>query len=157
MNVNKIQTGLWHIGIQDEKIRILRNVSFLDSGMVYGAYLMDAGAECILIGSVPKRYMDLVLDEAAGLAENRPIRSAVFFGTADDAANAQIFSTRFPDAYVIAGTALLFQLKELGVLPGRTVEIRTNRTLKLGNREMTFCVLADRFETPCVLIFPRWV
>ncbi len=155
MLVKKIQIGLWYIGTKKNDLRRFHNVSFSDAGMMYGAYLMDAGAECVLIGSLPAGYMDGLLDEAARLAREKPIRSAVFFGTADDAVSARIFSDRFPKARIIAGHSLLFQLKELGVLPQSTVEIRTDRTLTLGTRELTFHIIADRFETPSLYVLDK--
>ena len=152
MVVKQLQIGLWYIGAREDDLRRFHRFSFSDAGMMYGAYLMDAGEECVLLGSLPSKHMGALLDEAAALAGSKPIRSAVFFGTADDALNARIFSGRFPEARIIAGEALLFQLRELGALPERIVGIRTDRTLKLGTRELTFHVIACRYETPSLYV-----
>lgn len=155
MNVDELQTGSWRISMRDENLRAFRNVSFTDSGMTYAAYLLDAGTEHVLIGSFPKRYMAELLNEAEELAGDKRITCAVFFGTADDGECARIFCARFPEARVIAGTALLFRLKELGASPEHTVEIRTDRTLKLGRRELSFRILADSVETPCLYVLDK--
>ena len=155
MIVNKLQTGLWYIGAPEENLRVFQNVSFADAGMMYGAYLMDAGDCCVLLGALPARYADALAVEAAELAGDKPVRYAVFFGTQDDIACAKAITERFPGISLIAGKATLFALDGLGELPKNTIEIRTDRTLVLGEKTLEFHIIADRVETPSLYVLDR--
>ena len=155
MTIKELQTGLWYIGVQEENLRRFHSVAFSDAGMMYGAYLMDAGDCCVLLGALPARYASALADEAAVLAGDKPVHYGVLFGTADDIACAGVVSRCFPGIRLIAGKASLFSLDLLGALPENAIEIRAKRTLTLGNKTLEFHILSDRFETPCLYVLDR--
>ena len=152
MTVKEIQKGLWYLGICEEGRRVFQNSAFTDSGINCGCYLMDAGEYWILLGSLPADFANEWIGEIDRFLDGRELRHAVLFGAEHDMTCVQALTARYPALYVIGGKTLLFSLEELGCRPVNTVEIRTKRRLKLGNRELCFSVLNDRFETASLYV-----
>ncbi len=146
---------LWHVGVADPSLRVFRQVSYTERGLLYGSYLLDTGAGYLLLGAVPARHQRQWLENIQQVTPLGNIRWAVLFGGTDDLAGARLLLERQPDLTLIAGTNTLFRLRE-GLPAGfQSIEIRTSRTLRLGNRELLFQVVPEKFATASLYVVDK--
>lgn len=144
MIIQEIQRGCW-----------LLRPARKDGGRGQNTYLLDAGECAVLLGTPPASEAGEWESAIDRLLPGRELRYVALFGTAHDVRGLGALQERFPDLTVIAGKALLFSLKELGRLPEKTIEIRSTRTLKLGERELSFAIPAALREAASLCVTDR--
>lgn len=140
----QIRHGLWHICAREPERRGFGQVSYTDSGVMYNAYLMDTGDGFAALGSLPERYTADWVSELQSLA-GKDLKWAVFFGTDNDRAAAQALLEEFPEVTVIGGKNGLFQLRSCIEAGFHGIEVRSGRTLSLGEKTIQFHVLQEKF------------
>ena len=155
MIVQELKKGIWQIATRETEMPGSRNRSYSDGRLLFGAYLMNVGDAYVLLGAVPERHTDALMDEVKQLADEKPVRWAVLFGTTDDVACTKAAMEHFPGVNLIAGHTTLFTLDSLDIRPVHTIEIRADRTLTLGGRTFDFHMSADRFGTPFLTVTDR--
>lgn len=155
MTSSKIGGGLWYVGAVDESLRAFGNVSYTEAGIMYNSYLMDAGEKFILFGAVPKRYLSDWLSQIREIAKEKGIGWAVLFGTEDDRACADALRKEQPEAVLIGSTGALYKLEGFVEADFARIEVRSSRSLVLGNRRLRFQVIPDRFDTPSVYVLEQ--
>ncbi|MCD8341768.1 MAG: FAD-dependent oxidoreductase [Clostridiales bacterium] len=149
--IDQTQT-LWHIGVSDPSLRVFRQVSFTEQGLLYGSYLLDTGAGYLLLGTVPRRHYRQWLENIRSVTPPDGVKWAVIFGGEDELAGAKLLLEQCPDLTLIAGTGTLFRLRQ-GLPAGfQSIEIRTSRTLRLGERELLFQVVPEKFATASLYV-----
>lgn len=150
MVCKQIYPGLWCLHEREESLRVFGSASFTESGRSYNAYLMDTEEGFLLLGAMPQRFMNSCLSEVQQLVGEN-LKWVLFFGTEDDREAAKAVLNRYPEAAIISGTNSLFQMTGF-VNDFRKIEIRTNRTLTLGKKQLSCRVLQDKFATPSLYV-----
>ncbi|MCC8065373.1 MAG: hypothetical protein LIO70_09855, partial [Clostridiales bacterium] len=146
---------LWHVGVADPSLRVFRQVSYTERGLLYGSYLLDTGEGYLLVGTVPVRHQRQWLENVQQVTLLENLRWAVLFGGTDDLAGARLLLEQQPDLTLIAGTNTLFRLRE-GLPAGfQSIEVRTSRTLRLGSRELLFQVMPEKFATASLYVVDK--
>lgn len=104
----------------------------------YEVYALSCGDKRLLLGAPTEEQLDAL--------EEKETPWAALFGTPRDLAGASLLLARWPEICLIAPHAVLFAMGELGIRPVKTIEIRSERTLHLGARELRFSLPAARRE-----------
>lgn len=151
----QIRPGLWYIGALEEALRTFASVSFTESGMMYNSYLMDAGGRYLLFGAPPARFVEDWLAQADSIAGLANIGWAVLFGTDDDRAAAKALLEKNPETVIISGTNALYKLSGFAGEGFRKLEVRTDRTLVLGEKTLSFRVVQDKGASPSLYVLDR--
>lgn len=152
MTSREISPGFWHMGAVDEGLRTFGNASFTEAGMMYNSYLMDTGEKFILFGTVPERYLPEWLTQIRDIAGTEKIGWAVLFGTEEDRICVNALLGENPDITLIGGTGALYKLEGFVETDFARIEVRSHRSLALGNRSFMFRVIPDRFDVPSVYV-----
>lgn len=142
--------GLWCIHENEENLRVFGNASFTEFGRSYNAYLMDTEEGFLLLGAMPNRFVAGCLTEVRRLAGEN-LKWALFFGTDNDREAAKAVLDNYPEAVILSGTNSLYKMTGF-VGEFRKIEIRTNRTLTLGQKKLSCQVLQDKFAAPSLYV-----
>jgi NADPH-dependent 2,4-dienoyl-CoA reductase/sulfur reductase-like enzyme/flavorubredoxin len=151
MEIRQLSPVVWQVSALEPERRVFGPVCYTDSGCSFHTYLLDVGDGLVSFGSVPSRYLGEWVKAIRALAGDR-LRGAVLFGTRCDRAAAKALLDRYPELTFFADKSTLFQL---GGQKLHAVEIRNDRTLKLGSRELQFHVLREQYAIPCVYVVDR--
>lgn len=152
MIVKQIKPGLWTICAVNENIRVFCGDAYTEHGMMYHSYLMETGEGFLLLGAPPARYVAQWMACVKEIVGNSGIRWLVLFGTPDDRSAANAVLGECPDAVMIGGENVLFQLKGFLDREPRLISIRGKRILKLGNQELVFRTLPGKTGTSNVYV-----
>lgn len=154
MNSRQVMPGLWHLFVSEPAHRGFGKVAYTDDGVMYGAYLMDTADGFAAFGSLPERYTAAWVAQVKALA-GAGLKWAVFFGTDSDRAAAKALLAEYPEVCVIGGKNGLFQLRSALEQAFAAIEIRSGRTLTLGQRTLEFHVLQEKFAIPGLYVVDR--
>lgn len=154
MKIEQIQSGLWYIGAIEENLRIFGPSSFSDSGLMYNTYLIETEDGFISLGSLPEVYAQKWADAVKELTSGN-LKWSVFFGADSDRRSVKELLERFPNLTVIGGCTTLYKLDGFVEREFAKVEIRSERSLILGNQQFDFRILADKFDTPSLYFIDK--
>lgn len=149
MNSKQMKSGLWQLCAREPARRAFGPAAYTDNGAMYNAYLVDTGAGFAAFGSLPEQYTAQWLRELQALAGDG-LKWAVLFGTDSDRAAAKALLEAYPNVVIIGGKNGLFQLQNTLENSFQSIEIRSSRTLRLGNKTFLFQVVQEKFAIPGV-------
>lgn len=151
----QLRPALWSLSASEEGRRGFGAASYTENGVQYNTYLMDTGDGWVLLGAMPKRYLEgwtAAVRQVAGDG----VRWLVLFGTDDDRAAAKAVLDAYPQAVIISGTSGLFKLEGFTGRDGfQKIEVRSGRVLTLGGRTLSFRGVPERFDTPSLYVQDR--
>lgn len=151
MEIKQLSPTLWQITALEPELRVFGPVSYTEAGSSYNSYLLDTGDGFASFGSLPPRHAGKWVEALGSIAGGR-LNRAVFFGTDSDRTAAKALLTAYPELTVYAGKNTLFQLQEHNL---RNVEIRNDRTLSLGSKELWFHVLQEQYAVPSIYVVDK--
>ena len=142
----EIQKGLFRIAAIDSSFRAFRSLAYTDYGISYSSYLLEAGDKEIVLGTVPKEYIDEWLTLVG-----RP-DYLVLFGTPDDSNAVEALLKVSSDTVIIGEFGALMRLNGTKLPYARKLEVRGDRTLVIGGKKLEFKVLLDRYVTSALYV-----
>lgn len=138
MQIKEVIPGCLDIGMMNQKLRILKDNTFTESGYMIHTYLLRTKQEVFfLIGTPPVELVDEWIDEIRKIA-NKNIKWWFLFESDDARYIADKVGNWLPDLVLISGAKQICEIKERTKHHFGYIEIRANRTILLGQSQFTF-------------------
>lgn len=155
MICRQIKPGLWDICAVEEDTRVFRNDSFTEHGMMFHSYLMETGEGVILLGTLPTRYMSEWIAQVNAITGGRIIHGFVIFGAPEERVAVNLVLREYPNLLLIGAVSTLYQLEGFLDYTVKTVSIRGERDLCLGEKALQFLTLPGKIGMSNVYVIDK--